>query len=338
MKKKLITILLAVLFIAGLCSYFPIDLYLYSKRPVNPVSGTPTIITISKGQSFNALVNELHQRHLINFPLKFKLIARLNQFDRKIIAGEYELSGAMSPQKILTHLTTGTVRLHRLTIPEGFTVNQIADTVEKSSFCSKNAFIAAATDPEITQQMKIQAQSLEGYLFPDTYYFSKDITPKQIIASMVNQFHMTYKTDWEKQAEKLGFSMHEIITLASIIEKETGVASERPIIASVFHNRLRKKMRLASDPTVIYGIKDFNGNITKKDLNRRTPYNTYMVSGLPPGPIANPGAKSIKAALWPAKTNFLYFVAKTDNTHQFSTTLKEHNRAVRKYQLKKGGR
>ena len=183
--------------------------------------------------------------------------------------------------------------------------------------------------------MQIPAQTFEGYLFPDTYYFSQDVTPKQIITSMVNQFRMTFKDEWEIRAHALGFTMHEIITLASIIEKETGVASERPVIASVFHNRLRKKMRLASDPTVIYGIKVFNGNITKKDLNRLTPYNTYMIRGLPPGPIANPGAESIKAALYPAKTNLLYFVAKFDKTHQFSATLADHNRAVRKYQLKR---
>lgn len=335
MKKRLITIILIVMLLTCLCAYFPIDLYLYSKRPVNPAANAPIIINISKGKNFNALVDELHQNRLINSPLKFKLIARLKQFDRKIIAGEYELSADMSPQTILKHLTKGTVRLHRLTIPEGYTINQIAENIDKASFCSKDAFIAAATDPELTQKMQIPAQTFEGYLFPDTYYFSQDITPKQIITSMVDQFNITFKEGWGKRTQELGFTMHEIITLASIIEKETGVASERPVIASVFHNRLRKKMRLASDPTVIYGIKDFNGNITKKDLNRRTPYNTYMISGLPPGPIANPGAQSIKAALYPAKTNFLYFVAKFDKTHQFSATLKEHNRAVRKYQLRR---
>jgi UPF0755 protein len=133
----------------------------------------------------------------------------------------------------------------------------------------------------------------------------------------------------------MGFSVNEIITLASIIEKETGVAAERPIISSVFHNRLKRKMRLATDPTVIYGIKNFNGNITKKDLNTYTPYNTYMIYGLPPGPIANPGTESIKAALYPAETKYLYFVAKRDKTHHFSSTLEEHNRAVRKHQLRR---
>jgi UPF0755 protein len=150
---------------------------------------------------------------------------------------------------------------------------------------------------------------------------------------MVRRFRHFFTDDWKKQAEKLGLSIHQVVTLASIIEKETGAGDERPIIASVFHNRLKKGMRLESDPTVIYGIKDFDGNITRRHLVTPNPYNTYIIKGLPPGPIANPGLKALEAALFPDDTRFLYFVSKKDGSHQFSTSLKDHNRAVRKYQI-----
>jgi UPF0755 protein len=335
MKKSLIAILTAGLLLAGLFIYVAADLYFYSKKPILRSDRRQIIITVTPGQNFNTIVDDLSHYHLINFPLKFKLIARLKKYDRKIMAGEYALSSSMTPVAILETLTNGKVRLHRLSIPEGFNIKQIAQRVESSGFCGKEGFTKAATDPKFAQKMRIPAQTFEGYLFPDTYLFPKDINAKEIISAMVKQFRMTFRDEWEIRAQTLGFTMHEIVTLASIIEKETGVASERPVIASVFQNRLKRNMRLESDPTVIYGIKNYNGNITKKDLQRLTPYNTYMITGLPPGPIANPGAESIKAALFPAKTNYLYFVAKLDKTHQFSATLTDHNRAVRKYQLRR---
>jgi UPF0755 protein len=152
---------------------------------------------------------------------------------------------------------------------------------------------------------------------------------------MVNRFKEVYLAEWHDRASQLNWNVHHVVTMASIIEKETGAAFERPLIASVFHNRLEKKMRLSSDPTVIYGIKDFDGNLTRKHLSTPTPYNTYLRKGLPPGPIASPGAKAIEAALYPADTKYLYFVSKKDTTHQFSTNIRDHNAAVRKYQLRR---
>jgi len=151
----------------------------------------------------------------------------------------------------------------------------------------------------------------------------------------MERFNTIFTEEWQKQAKTIGFSVHDIVTLASIIEKETGDALERPLISSVFHNRLKKNMRLESDPTVIYGIKDFDGNIKRKHLKIKTPYNTYQIKGLPLGPIANPGAKSLAAALNPVPSDYLFFVSKKDTTHQFSKTIQEHNKAVAKYQLRK---
>jgi UPF0755 protein len=196
-------------------------------------------------------------------------------------------------------------------------------------------FLDAATDPETVRGQGIEADTLEGYLFPDTYYFPRGLDSATIIATMVKQFRAAFKPAWEQQAEALGMTVHEVVTLASIIEKETGAPEERPLIASVFHNRLKKGMRLETDPTVIYGIPDFDGNIKRRHLETYTPYNTYKIKGLPPGPIASPGALALEAALYPAQSEFLYFVSKKDGTHQFSRTIKEHNAAVRKYQLRK---
>jgi len=333
MKKRLITTTKILLILLCIPVYFAADLYYYSKQPASPSAANTLIINVAPGQTFQKTVKDLYQNHLINHPLKFILMAKLQKLDRKIIAGEYELSTAMTPVTIFEYMTKGIVRLHKLCIPEGYNLVQIAENIEKSGICSKEKFLAAANDAKLAAAMRIPASGFEGYLFPDTYYFSKGVPPEQIISAMVAQFRKTFQDDWKKRAGELGFTQHEIITLASMIEKETGVAEERAVVASVFHNRLKQNMRLASDPTVIYGIEDFNGNITKADLNRLTPYNTYQISGLPPGPIANPGALSIKAALYPAVTDYLYFVAKGDHTHYFSTSLAEHNQAVKKYQL-----
>ena len=194
-------------------------------------------------------------------------------------------------------------------------------------------FIQAATDTTRVRQIGLEGETFEGYLFPDTYFFPKEVTIERIISTMVKRFWSVFVPEWQARAKDLGLTVHQVVTLASIIEKETGAPFERPIISSVFHNRLKKKMRLESDPTVIYGIKNFDGNLTRKHLTTPTPYNTYKIRGLPSGPIASPGGASLEAALYPDDTKFIYFVSRKDRTHQFSTNLKQHNRAVQKYQL-----
>jgi UPF0755 protein len=232
-------------------------------------------------------------------------------------------------------MTSGKVALFRVTIPEGFNIYQIAAHLASHQLASEPAFLEKAADPAFLKEMGIAARTFEGYLFPETYHFPKGVTPEKIISTMVRRFEEVFQPQWRERAAALNMTVHQIVTLASIIEKETGAAFERPLISSVFHNRLERDMRLSSDPTVIYGIRDFNGNLTRQDLERKTPYNTYRIKGLPPGPIANPGAQSLKAALYPAQTGFLYFVSRKDGTHQFSTNLSDHNKAVRKYQLRR---
>ena len=303
--------------------------------PSNPEQSISAAVVIKPGQQFKTVPEHLHQLGLLKKPFKFKLYARLKQLDKRIKAGEYLLSSDMSPKEILDKLVSGKVRQHKITIPEGYSLAQIAAVVSSAGFATKDVFMKSGHDPNLVHAFGIHADSFEGYLFPDTYYFSRGITVEKIISAMVKRFHSQFKLEWKQQARTIGFSIHEIVTLASIIEKETGAPSERHLISSVFHNRLKKKMRLESDPTVIYGIDGFDGNITREHLNTHTPYNTYRNRGLPPGPIANPGSAAIEAALYPDDTSYLFFVSKKDGTHKFSTTISEHNRAVRKYQLRK---
>lgn len=311
-----------------------LDLLIYADKPAG-TERKKSVVIVRYGQRFSTTLENLQQIDIIKNPFKFKLLAYIKGYDKRLKAGEYLLSSSMSPGKILEVMVTGKVQLHRLTVPEGYSLYQVASIVEKAGFGSKQDFLKAATDDTLLRELGIEAKTFEGYLFPDTYYFRKGEAPEKIISAMVKRFRAVWNPAWEKQADTLGFSIHQVVTLASIIEKETGAQFERPIISSVFHNRLKKRMRLESDPTVIYGIKNFNGNITKKHLKTATPYNTYKKRGLPLGPIAGPGIKALEAALYPADTRFLYFVSKKDSTHKFSTNIKDHNRAVRKYQLRR---
>ncbi len=310
------------------------DLYRYAHQPSSK-DETQLFFSISQGEGVNRMTHRLESKGLITSPLRFKWLARLKGEDKRLKAGEYRLAGNMTPNQILDVLVNGKPYLYRITIPEGFNLRQIADEINRLELSDGDQFLTLAMDPQVAGNLDIAQATLEGYLFPDTYYFPKNVSPGAIIDTMVQHFQASFPAKWRQRARTLNLTVHEVVTLASIIEKETGDPSERPLIASVFHNRLKKRMRLESDPTVIYGIKNFNGNLTRKDLRTRTPYNTYMNRGIPPGPIANPGLASIEAALYPADTGYLFFVAKKDGTHYFSTNIKDHNRAVYRYQLRR---
>ena len=295
------------------------------------------VFEIRSGMTLKQVSQELVRQNLIRSANAFQVIALIQDKEKLIKVGEYYISPSMLPAEILQRITSGKTVLHSITIPEGYRITEIANLLEEKDLVDKNIFLQQAKNVELLEG--IPTSSLEGYLFPDTYHFGKRTTEAAIINKMVETFkERALKQEFLKRAEDLGFSYHEIITLASLIEKETGKDSERKQISSVFHNRLKKNMLLQTDPTVIYAIDIFDGNIRKRDLNIDSPYNTYRYKGLPPGPIANPGLKSIIAALYPATTSNLYFVSKQDGSHKFSATLNEHNRAVQKYQLRKIGR
>jgi UPF0755 protein len=308
-------------------------LYFQASRPMSDDTELQ-VFNVVPGMTLKKVSQELSRQNLIRSASAFQAIALIQDKQKLIMVGEYNVSPSMLPADILQRITSGKTVLHPVTIPEGYRITEIADLLVKQNLADKENFLEQTRNMELVTG--VSADSLEGYLFPETYHFGKFTAEKSIVKKMVETFkERALKQEFLKRAGEMGFSYHEIITLASLIEKETGKDSERKQISSVFHNRLKKNMRLQTDPTVIYAIENFDGNIRKRDLKIDSPYNTYRYKGLPPGPIASPGLKSIVAALYPAKTANLYFVSRQDGSHQFSATLNEHNRAVQKYQLRK---
>jgi len=310
--------------------------YFQASRPVSNNNQLQTF-EIKHGMTLNKVSKELSHQGLIRSSSAFQAIALLQEKQKLIMVGEYNISPSMLPMEILQRITSGKTILHPVTIPEGYRIIEIGDILEKNGLADKEMFIKQTKNIELLKG--IAKISLEGYLFPETYHFGKFTNEKSIVKIMVDTFQeRALNKKFLNRASEMGFSYHEIITLASLIEKETGKDSERKQISSVFHNRLKKNMLLQTDPTVIYVIENFDGNIKKRHLKIDSPYNTYRYKGLPPGPISSPGLKSIIAALYPANTSNLYFVSRRDGSHQFSSTLNEHNQAVEKYQLRKIGR
>ncbi len=308
--------------------------------PAEPNSNQHIVISIVPGSCFSDVASELKKDGLIKSTLAFRILATLKGDLNKIQAGEYNLSPSMPPSTILNILTRGKIFEHVIIIPEGYNIFQIARLLAHAGLVSRKKFLALCHDKPFLQSLGLKENCAEGYLFPDTYYFAKGVSAKEIISTMVNTFwHVWHKEKFDKRAKELGLTVHEVVTLASMVEKEAVLPRERPIIASVFWNRLKKHMLLQSDPTVYYGLWTISiwrrGRLHIWDLRRDTPYNTYIHKGLPPGPIANPGIGSIRAVLYPAHTDYLYFVSRNNGSHCFSRTLAEHNRAVYKYQIEK---
>ena len=314
--------LAAALTIAGLRTY--------AHRPAAP-EGFARAFFLSPGSGIHRVAADLETAGLLQHPRVFALIVRLKGLDRRIKAGEYRLSPRMSPLQILEILSAGRVVTHPIAIPEGYTRRQIADLFHEKGLADRETFLAVTADSEVIRAWGVNGDTLEGYLFPDTYQVARGLSGREVVDILVGHFQAVV-APLRDRMEAARLSLEEVITLASIVEKETGQPEERPLIASVFLNRLKKGMRLQSDPTVIYGLQDFDGNLTRKHLQTPTPYNTYVIRGLPPGPIANPGRAAILAVLEPAQTDFLYFVSKNDGNHYFSRSLAEHNRAVDQYQ------
>ena len=333
MFKKSLLILFGFLFLGVGCGFAVFT----QLQPVGNPSHV-TILDIAEGASLSEVAEQLHRQQLIKSDWTFVWMGRLSGSERKIISGEYEFYGGMAPSTILGKILKGEVIQYTVTIPEGFSVSQIADLLHGQRLADREEFLRCSRDPAFIQTLSLpvddRVESLEGYLFPDTYRFARRVAPDRLIATMVSRFKQAVTEAHRRQATALGLSMHEVVTLASVIEKETARSDERTLISGVFHNRLRKQMPLQSDPTVIYALHEFDGNLRKTDLSIESPYNTYKVTGLPPGPIANPGSAAIHAVLYPEPTEYLYFVSRNDGSHEFSTTLVEHNRAVKKYQLR----
>jgi len=294
----------------------------------------PIIVVVNEGDTLSKTAHELEEKGAILNERLFVTAARYLGVDRLIRIGEYQIEPTMSPKEILVILLKGQVVEYPVTVPEGLNIYQVSDLLARKVFCDRDEFIRLAKDKEFITSLGLDAETLEGYLFPDTYRITKGMIERDIITLMVRRFSEVFREEKEKADAGGALTDYELIILASVIEKETGAPEERPLVSAVFTNRLKKDMKLDSCATVIYGIWDrFDGNLTERDLSTWTPYNTYMNPGFPPGPICNPGRASIAAAIRPADVDYLYFVSKNDGTSYFSSTLSEHNRAVYEYQV-----
>lgn len=323
--RSLASIAAAVAVAAGLL-FYNIN---YSIPVIGPV---PAEVRVEPGDSLTSVTRKLQEQKVITNGWFFSLWARVRGAEKRIHQGLYRFDSGVAPREVLERLITGKGVFYSVTVPEGLTVKEIAVLLDKLQIADKEKFLMEATNPSLLANFGLQDKGLEGYLFPSTYHFTPGTDEKDIIITMVEQFRKVSQPVLAQRPSSIRLTSHEILTLASIIEKETGIHEERALVSAVFHNRLKQQMPLQSDPTVIYGIKDFNGNLTRKDLQDANPYNTYRIAALPPGPICNPSVASIKAALQPASVGYLYFVSKNDGTHLFSETIEAHNRAVKTYQ------
>jgi UPF0755 protein len=317
---------------AGILGYSYYNSNLAAAAP----NGAQQEITIAKGSSVKAISTQLEKQGIIKDANVFAIYCKLSDKANKIKAGKYILSSAMTVNQIVDKLASGNAEINsvRFTIPEGFELRQIADRLEAQGLINKDKFYTAIDKSEFDysfiKDIPDREGKLEGYLFPDTYDVFKNATEEEIINKMLGRFDKVFTDAYRQRAKELNMTFDEVITLASIIEREAKVDKDRKIISAVFHNRLNKKMKLESCATVQYLLKEQKPVLTYKDLEVDSPYNTYMYVGLPKGPIASPGAESIEAALYPENVDFLFFFATADGSHIFSKTYQEHLNAQNK--------
>jgi UPF0755 protein len=289
------------------------------------------LVLVPKGSPLPEVVEILREGGILPHPLAFRALVLLTFSGRRLHYGEYAFPTPPSAFEAWRRLVRGDVIKYEVTVPPGANLYDVAELLEKKKLAKAEAFLVTAASPAVLRRLEIPGESAEGYLFPDSYVFVKPVTPEEILEFMVRQFHRKVPPDAEIRAKEEGLSLHQVVTIASIIEKETGVEEEKPIVSAVIRRRLALGMPLQMDPTVIYGVKRFDGTVTRKDLRTEGPYNTYLNQGLPPGPIANPGTAALAAALNPSKEEYLYFVSRNDGSHTFSRSLPEHNRAVERF-------
>lgn len=323
---KIIGIVSGVL-IGSMLAFYGLILFWPQGNPYDSIT-----IDISKGSSVKEIGHVLHTRSVIRSEKAFLWGVRALGVETEIPAGSYKLIHANSNYRIIDQLVNGAPVLKRVTILEGWTMNNIAEELHRKLGVSKRKFMNVCRNNRLLNEFGVNANSFEGYLFPETYFFPEDEDPEFVVRSMASEFRKNFSPHLKDRMNEIGLTELETITLASIIEGEALYHKERATISGVYHNRMKKGMRLQADPTIQYIIDDSPRRLLNEDLKIKSPYNTYLNPGLPPGPINNPGKASIVAALYPEQNPYLYFVARGDGYHTFSKTEKEHNRAKRKFQ------
>lgn len=307
------------------------------RAPYRGFEGDEVFVEIPQGSGVAKIATLLETAGVVPHALVFRAAARLSGDDRKLQAGEYRFAEAASPREVVDRLARGDVYTKPITFREGLTIWDTARVFAESGLGTEAEFLREARDPSRISAIDPDASSLEGYLFPDTYQLPRSAGAKGTVDAMVAAFLRTFDTDLRAAAVARGLGVREVVTIASLVEKETATPSEREIISGAYQNRLRIGMALQCDPTVIYALLlrgRWNGNLTKENLRVDSPYNTYRYPGLPPGPIASSGRASLEAAVRPADVPYLYFVSRNDGTHAFATTLEEHNANVAKWQVR----
>lgn len=326
MRKRAnwITKLLFILILLSPALFFVLE-----RNETEPQRFVP--LSIETGESFKSVAHRLFEENLIQSESFFYYLARLTGKSGHLKAGEYELHDEMSDWEILRVITGSKVKLYKITIQEGMNMFQIARKLQDASLVDQVQFLEAGWDQSFLDDLGIPSFTVEGYLFPETYFIPKGTSAKKVIRMFVDMFWSKIPDEFLEQAKKNKLSFHQAVIMASVIEKETGLAAEMGLISSVFYNRLTKGMRLQSDPTAVYDLKPLGGLVKREHLFRKTPFNTYQISALPLTPVSNPGILAIQAALYPQKSNYLFFVSRRDGSHHFTSTYSQHKKAIEKY-------
>jgi len=310
--------------------------YLRAQEPYRGYTGPEQFVEIPQGVGTRAIGDRLVAAGVVRDPLAFRVALWMSGRARHLKAGEYRFDQPMAPVDVIDKLARGDVYVLNVTFPEGLTIAEMSKIFESHKLGAAAAFVAAARDASPVKQLDPAARDLEGYLFPETYALQRHTDAAKLVGLMVERFEHVFSPEMRQSAEARGLSVRQVVTLASIVEKETARPEERPLVAALYENRLRIGMGLQCDPTVIYALEragKYTGNLRRDDLAYDSPYNTYRYRGLPPGPIASPGKASLDAVLHPAEADYLYLVSRNDGSHEFAATLEEHNRNVQKYQV-----
>jgi UPF0755 protein len=336
-KKAILVILICVVALAGIGAVVIWTMIQNYESAAHQGSGKSVAVEIPKGSGPYAVATLLAENKVIDDPAWFvRYVRYYKRAAGKLKAGELAFRDNMTPEQVLQVLLHGTPVTHKITVPEGLRLDEWARLFEEAGLADAREFETRARDKDLVKSLGLPGDSLEGFLNPETYHFRKQTPVDTILSTLVAGYKKGFTDEYRQRAKELGLSELEVVTLASIVEKETGAAQERALISGVFHNRLRENWRLDTDPTVIYAVLlsrgSFSGNLTREDLAIDHPYNTYRHKGLPPGPICSPGHEAIKAALFPKKTKNFFFVSRNDGTHHFCPTLSCHNAAVKRYQ------
>lgn len=332
MRRLIILLVVLAALGAAVAGYF----YARVDERYQGFDGDEQYVDIPPGAGSQAIGRALVASGIVRDEWTFRVAVHLTGTARQLKAGEYRFTGPASPKDVARRLARGDVYLRPITFREGLTIRQMAEHFETRGFGTAEAFTRAAGDAEQIRAVDPKARDLEGYLFPETYNLPRRADAGALVEQMTARFLAVFDEPLRREAEAQGRTVREVVTLASLVEKETAKAEERPIVAAVYLNRLRIGMGLQCDPTVIYALEKagkYDGNLTRENLRFDSPYNTYRYAGLPPGPIAAPGRASIEAVLRPARVDYLYFVSRNDGSHVFATTLAEHNRNVREWQV-----